>query len=64
MKISKRIYRAVCLALACLFLLSGCTAQEVQKSAVGQRMAIGADYTDAKYHTADNGNLVYVAKSG
>lgn len=64
MKISKRIYRAVCLALACLFLLSGCTAQEVQKSAVGQRMAIGAEYTDAKYHTADNGNLVYVAKSG
>lgn len=64
MKISKRIYRAVCLILACLFLLSGCTAQEVQKSAVGQRTAIAADYTDAKYHTADNGNLVYVAKSG
>ncbi|MGN0570651.1 MAG: DUF5696 domain-containing protein [Candidatus Fimenecus sp.] len=64
MKISKRMFRIVCFALALLFLLSGCTSQDVQKSAIGQRTQVGAEYTDAKYHTADPANLVYVAKSG
>ncbi|MGN0519398.1 MAG: DUF5696 domain-containing protein, partial [Candidatus Fimenecus sp.] len=64
MKISKRMFRIACFALALLLLLSGCTSQDVQKSAVGQRTQVGAEYTDAKYHTADQSNLIYVAKSG
>ena len=65
MKTSKLIFRLFCAALAFVFLLSGCALQgEVRKAKVGEQMSVGAEFTDRKYHAADQSNLVYVAKSG
>lgn len=65
MKISKQIFRVFCALLALILLFSGCSLQsEVQKAKIGERTLVGAEYTEQKYHAADSGNLVYVAKSG
>lgn len=65
MKTSKQIFRILCAALAFTVLLGGCALQsDVQVKKVGTQTQVNTSYTEEKYHTADQNNLVYVAKSG
>lgn len=65
MKTSKQIVRILCAALAFAVLLGGCALQsDVQVKKVGTQTQVDASFTEKKYHTADQNNLIYVAKSG